>query len=135
MTSMNEKIVVRVVVSSDTMSAEEIEARIGLSADRLWRKGEPRLKTIIREKNSGWTIVNEFPIGTEIEEAINVVLRRLNPVGERLRTMGDEIVKELSVIIYCSQLPPMALSPTIVKTLGAHGLGLDFDLFVSGKDS
>jgi hypothetical protein len=126
---MNEKIVVRILVSSDVALAEEIEAEIGLKADGVWQKGNLRPKTIIREANSGWMIANEFPVDTEVGEAISVVLRRLGPAGENLRTMGPSYLRELSVVIYCAQLPTINLSPVVIKTLGAYGLGLDYDLY------
>jgi hypothetical protein len=132
---MSEKIIIRVVVSSEAKLAEEIETRIGLSADRVWRKGEFRPKTIIREKTSGWIIENEFPVSTEIEEAVCVTLRRLDPLGEKLHELGSEFRKELSVVIYCSRMPAMALSSAVTKMLGANDLGLDFDFFISPESA
>jgi hypothetical protein len=131
---MEKKIIVRVVVTSELVAAAEIEKLIGLNADRRWGKGEFRGKTTIREKNSGWMLVSEFPVNTTLEEAVSVMLRRLHPIGENLRSLGTEFQKELSAVIYYDQLPVMTLSAAVIKTLGAYSLGIDLDLYASGEE-
>jgi len=125
------KIVVRIVVCSESAAAAQIERAIGLRADRRWEKGDLRDKTIIREKDSGWMLVDEYPLSMGLENAARSTLRRVESVSENLRNLGGGFKKELSVIIYCPQPPEITLSSVFIKALGACDLDFDIDLFTS----
>ena len=126
----DQKIVIRLLVSSERLGVVELENAIGLKADQQWEKGALRGKTTIRERSSGWIRTNEFPLDVTLEEGVVAMLRRVASVGEKLRALDSNVQKEISVVIYCSRPPTMFLSSATTKVLGAYGLGIDFDLYI-----
>lgn len=127
---MAEKIIIRLVIVSDSSSSDELEQHIGMKADRSWAKGEVRPRTMIRESMSGWMIALETMASIPLDDAVEKLLERIAHVFECIAEI-EECAKQLSIIVYCSQPPALNLSSKTVSKLSRLKASIDIDIYVS----
>jgi hypothetical protein len=123
-----EKIVTRFAVISDAHTPSELTAAIGIAPDKVWEKGTIRENTAILEENSGWSVVDEWPVDCDLDEAIRKHLSRVVAAGPRIRKL-DGVHRELSVVIYSRETPALSLSAEAIRSLGDVGGSIDFDIY------
>lgn len=125
---MAEKNLIRLVIVSDSIDPDELERKIGMTADKRWAKGDLRSHTTIREQMSGWMITAETNASVAMDVAIEKLLTRITPVFERISELQG-CSKQLSVVAYCAQPPALNFAAVTIAKVAKLGASLDVDLY------
>jgi hypothetical protein len=117
-------------LTSGLMSPEQMSEELGIVADRIWRKGERRGATNIVEKENGCEFRAATATGESLEEQADILLRRLNPIADKVRAMRCDDV-QLTCAMYASEVPALHFSAATIQALSRLGASIDVDLYVS----
>jgi hypothetical protein len=116
----------RLVLTSTTLSPQEIALRAGITPSQSWKTGEPvHPRATNRHKENGCVV-------QVVGSALSAVAKRL---VEQLRsstlTTLDGIEVELSCVVNVrGAVPELHLEPTIVAFAASIKAALDFDVYV-----
>ena len=123
-----------ILLTSELLSADEIVAATGLSADRSWARGDVvSPKGGVPEKQNGVSISSARPATDRLQEHAENLLERAAPHAERIRGLRDVDV-ELAFAHDVEERIPIDLagsgadfSPPSARFLGSIRI-LDVDL-------
>lgn len=117
-------------VRSDVHTAEQLETKIGLPADRKWTIGDFRRQTTLREKDHGVDYKSGRPLASSYEEHFSALLARLDPYSMAIR----ELSKSCTVRLWCAYYttdynPVVCLEPAQIEAIHHLGAALDIDIY------
>lgn len=115
---------------SDQKSPEQIGEELGVPADNSWYKGARRKGTALVEKENGYEFQALLATDAPIEEQVDVLLLRLDPIIEKIRALRCDRV-QLTCIVYASEVPSIRFPPSAIEILGRMGASIDVDLYIA----
>ncbi|WP_437575487.1 DUF4279 domain-containing protein [Sorangium sp. So ce887] len=115
---------------SDQMSPEQIGEELGAPADNSWHKGARRKETGLIEKENGYEFQALLDTDAPLEEQIDILLRRLDPIIEKIRALRCDHV-QLTCAVYASEVPSIWFPPSVIERLGRMGASIDVDLYIA----
>ena len=117
-------------LTSDNKSPEQLFAELGVPAEKSWRKGDRREKTALIEQENGYEFRADPLEGMSFEDQADVLLRRLDPIAEKIRGLGCDHV-QLTCVVYASRVPAIHFSRSALEKMSRFGASLDVDLYLA----
>jgi len=127
---MTQETIVRLKITSEVHEPDTISEILGLSCDRGWKIGDMRSKTTIREKINGWILGSGLEKTVPLDEQIEALLKRLEPLRENIASLLPDINIEVSCVIYSESTPALNFDRGTVASISALGASLDIDLYL-----
>ena len=128
---------VRLVLTSEVLSAEQIKQHVGLAPDRTWRKGELRgaYRGATRGpvfEHHGCELIEESVDGkVSIDALVARLLHRLSGREAAIASLPDVVDRELAISANLASEPRpwIFLSRRSVGAIADLGCELDFDYY------
>jgi hypothetical protein len=123
---------VSLIVTSQSLSPEEISSLLGLQPTKVWHMGAPLFASSARNASANvWKLMAGGPqeqlTATPLFDELIAVIRNHR---DRFAMLPDDAECELQCAAYFrEQTPGISLSPDHVKALAAIGASVDIDLY------
>ena len=114
---------------SSSKSPEQMFLELEVPADHSWRKGERRKKASVVARENGYEFRLDQPGEMSLEEQTDLLLARVDPISDRIRTLGCDVV-QLACVLYASQMPAICFSSSVIAKLARLSASIDVDLYV-----
>ena len=115
---------------SEHKSPEQIGEELGVPADKSWHKGDHRPKTGLLEKENGYEFQATPAMDVSLEEQTDALLRRLDPIAEKIRALRCDHV-QLTCVVYASEVPSIHFPSSVIERLSRLGASIDVDLYIA----
>ena len=120
----------RLTIYSDSQSAEELSAALGVTPDEAWTKGDPRTRGQIHV-TTAIALRSRIPDERPPEEHLEDLLARIEPLHERVAAQiveGNRV--RLKVALFAdTDNPTLSLPADVLRRLAAFGLDLELDIY------
>jgi len=126
---MTDRIIVKLYVSSETLSCEEITSRINMAPDNITRIGDPVPLTILVNKLNVWELSSGLDDTFSIKEQLVSLFKKIESVQNNIYQLKDVADISISCVAYYTAQPPFYLDADMVKKCCAIGASVDFDVY------
>lgn len=123
-----ETTVVRLRITSATLTAAEIEAKLGIKPDESWKIGDRTGTFGAILKDHGYQLDSTAMLTTKLEDHFRSMLKRIAPVAQKI----GEISAQAKVEIVCSCIskiiPPVSFQRDDLRWMAAMGAQLEVEI-------
>lgn len=125
----HEELIVRLVISSKTLTAQDISKTCQLVFDRVWKAGDKVPKGEARYPKNGCLLESGLDRTQPIEAHLERLFERIGPHREELKALRDcEIGVECVLYFYVANTS-LIIPPVQMEKLSQMGAALSFDLY------
>lgn len=132
------RVTVWLFIESTDLDVDQMSSRIGLPADKSWRKGDPRGKTGKVFDINAWKLesrleVDENPlvIGETVQTCLRDVLGRIGDHADRFRTLAlGQKSAGIYIGISADEAPALEFKSETVRAIATLGVDLELDLML-----
>ncbi len=117
-------------ILSATLTAADIAARTGLTADQTWKTGDPRGRFGNVEKKNGFIMESKLMFSASIDDHVKGMLKRLVPFAQKIGALTGECSIEFVCTVHRKVAPMLRFERDDLRWLGVMGARLDADIFV-----
>jgi len=128
--AMKESTTVRFLITSATLSAVEVQNRLGLAPDESWKAGDKRGPFAAVEKFHGFVLESKAPMNASFDEHVKIMLKRVAPYAQKIGALSGEAVIELLCKVHRKTGPMLRFERDDLRWLGVMGARLDVDVFI-----
>ena len=127
---MREQTTVVFRITSATLTAADIQARIGLAPDETWKLGDKRGPFAVTEKKHGFVLESKAFATSTFDEHLQAMLKRLAPAAQKIGAIAPQCDIELLCGLHRKRFPALRFARDDLRLLGVMGARLDVDLFL-----
>jgi hypothetical protein len=132
---MNDQNIIRLKVTSTSMSPDEITGAIGLSPDKTWRIGDLRSVTQITEKCNGWILGSDSARAEGVATQMDRIISRVGENVQNIKQIAATEEVQVSIVIYAKSAQlGINLSKRHIAFIASLGATLDLDLYFTPED-
>ncbi|MDE2490268.1 MAG: DUF4279 domain-containing protein [Elusimicrobia bacterium] len=117
-------------ISSASLSARELETRLGLKPDLSWKAGEARGAFGAVEKLHGFVLESDRPAQNELGDHLKAMLKRLAPHAQKIGALAKDATIEMTCQVHRKSGPRLRFDRDDLRWLGVMGARLDVDVFI-----
>ena len=125
-----EQTVVTFNIFSMTLTAKDIEARIGIAPDDFYKIGDVRGAFGAKEKEHGFILNSKARITDSLDDHLKGMIKRLAPAAQKIGALANECKIEMSCQIHRKQGPRLKFERDDLRWLGVMGARLDVDVHI-----
>lgn len=125
-----ESVGVRLRITSSTVTAADIEAKLGIKPDESTKIGDKLGVFGAIEKTHSYTLISSAPPSAQLEEHIQFMIRRLAPVAAKIGELAGAATIRFICVVQRKTVPPIGLGRDEVRWLGVMGAQLDVEVTV-----
>lgn len=134
-----QKVFVRFGISSKSLTAKQIKAKIGFSFDESWKKGDSRVNKLpyLINKDHGVWVNSTLSTTASLEAHIQNLLKRLNKFTPRIaKCLNGECEGSFECIVYTASQdsPILYFNRSVVKAVAALGAEFGIDYYALPKN-
>ena len=122
-----EQTTVRFAITSATLTAHEIQTRLGLVPDESWKIGDSRGTFGAIEKTHAFVLESKEPAQNSLDEHVKAMLKRLAPYAQKIGALTDQARIEFSCILHRKIAPALKFERDDLRWLGVMGAQLNVD--------
>ena len=127
------KLKVRLLITSDSLTPDEISEGVGLYPTRHWFKGQPVCPGASKTyEHNGWVLAAEGSgVAVSAENLTEKLLQSID-VSKMLefKSAHQKVEFELSIVVHVSaSAPAVSLSPYQVRVLASLNADIDIDIY------
>ena len=126
---MRKRTIVRLHIFGEA-TPELLDAQLGIRCDSSWRKGDRRGRTLIIEKENGWSLDSGLPESESLENHCRALLERLSGHYAEIRKVSESDSVELSCVLYSDSPPALNFERSVMEAVSLLGASLDIDLYI-----
>lgn len=134
MTTMARETHVRLKVTSENLTPDEVTACMGLQCDKSWKIGDKRGATIIQEKTNGWIFSSPLDVSAPLDDHLRFMEHALLTCVPQVNKITGKANIELSIVIYSHEIPSLLFSRATINLISCLSASLDIDLYISNSD-
>ena len=127
---MHESNGVRLKITSKTLTAADIEARLGIKPDESWKIGDMTGAFGAILKEHGYALDSAASQTAPISEHLRSVIKRIAPAAKKMGEISVQATVEMTCSIRAKAAPPLAFGREELRWLAAIGASLDIDLHI-----
>jgi hypothetical protein len=126
---MRESTEVRLVVTSPTVTAADLQARLGLKPDDSWKQGEERGTFKNKEKFHGFVVESGHPL-LGFEDQLRELIKRMAASAVTLGQLAAQVKAQVQCRLMRKQIPQIDIPRDELRWLAAMGASLEIDIQV-----
>ncbi len=123
-----ESTVVRLKITSQTLTAAQIEAHLGIKPDESWKLGDRTGTFGALLKEHGYILDSTAMMTTRVDDHFRSFLKRIAPVAQKIGEISTQAKVQVVCEIICRNIPPVAFSRDDLRWLAAIGAQLDVEI-------
>ncbi len=125
-----EKIIVRLVVSSKSLSSDTIANLSGIKFDRKWKEGDKVPIGQVRYKENGCLLESGLSQDRPLEEQLERLFQRIDQHFDGLRRLAKDCTVEVVCIVYFyTANTSLRISAADIDRFSRIGAAIVFDLY------
>lgn len=123
---------VRLVITDFKCPPGKISDILAISPTKVWHRGDPIPKTIMKYKQNGWQLDSPRTLKGTIEQQTKALLRHIGPRIKAFKKLpeGSEVYLSCVVYSYNGDRPKIYFDKNTIKKLKTLGTSIDLDLYV-----
>lgn len=125
-----ETTVVRLRITSLTLTAAEVEAKLGIKPDESWKIGDRTGTFGAILKDHGYVLDSTAMMTTKPAEHFRSLLKRIAPVAQKIGEISAQAKVEVVVSIISKIIPPVSFERDDLRWLAAMGAKLDVEIAI-----
>jgi len=131
---MHDEIGIRLSIISDTLSASHLDEYFEMKSDQSHVRGEMNNLGTKPYERHAWFLKSHYEvekdeyIGNCITTRLNIFLRRISVITDKVRALSKDHDVEVSLYILARDVPPLGLSSAQMSSIAALGAALDIDV-------
>ena len=119
---------VRLRITSATLTAEAIEAKLGIKADESWKIGDRTGTFGAILKDHGYAIDAVALYTLKLDDHMRAMIKRIAPVAQKIGEISGEAKVEMVCTMFCKAAPPIAFTRDDVRWLAAIGASVEVEV-------
>jgi len=119
---------VRLRITSPTLTAADIEARLGIKADESWKIGDRTGTFGAILKDHGYALDAVALYTLKLDDHMRAMIKRIAPVAQKVGEISGEAKVEMVCTLFCRTAPPIAFTRDDIRWLAAIGASLDVEV-------
>lgn len=123
-----ETTVVRLRITSPTLTAPQIEAHLGLKPDDSWKIGDRTGTFGALLKEHGYVLDSTAMMTNNPADHFRSLLKRIAPVAQKIGEVSAQAKVEVIVSIITRNIPPVSFERDDLRWLAAMGAKLDVEI-------
>jgi len=123
-----ENISVRLKITSATLTAADIEARLAVKPDESWKLGDRTGVFGTIEKAHGYALISTPPPTASLEEHVQSMIKRLAPVAAKIGEFAATAKIQMICTIQRKSIPPIIFGRDDLRWFGVMGAQLDVEV-------
>ncbi|MBI5239046.1 MAG: DUF4279 domain-containing protein [Elusimicrobia bacterium] len=127
---MREQTDVRLRILSQTLTPQDIEARIGLKPSESWRIGDRLGAFGAAARDHGFVIESGALASAPFREYVAALIRKIAPAAQKIGALGDQCVIEVVCTLHRKAAPLLTFERDDIRWIGVMGAKLRVDTFV-----
>lgn len=116
---------VRLRITSATLTAADIEAKLGLKADESWKIGDRTGTFGAILKDHGYALDAVALYTVNLADHMRAMIKRIAPVAQKIGEISSQAKVEMVCTLFCKAPPPIAFTRDDLRWLAAIGASLD----------
>ena len=124
---MRESTTVNFKVTSATIPAKDLAAKLSLKPDREWLAGAARGAFGAIEKQHGFELESKLMPQSSLEQHVGAMLDRLKPCAQLLGSLAKEVTVEFTCSVQRKRAPFLHFDRDTMRWLAVMGARLDID--------
>lgn len=125
-----ESTIVRLRITSPTVTAAEVEAKLGLKPDEAWKLGDRTGTFGAILKEHGYALDSTAMMTTKLEDHFRSMIKRIAPVAQKIGEISTVAKVEMVCSIITKNVPPVSFHKDDLRWLAAIGASLDVEISV-----
>ncbi|MBI3289121.1 MAG: DUF4279 domain-containing protein [Elusimicrobia bacterium] len=125
---MRESNSVRLKITSVALSAQDIEARLGLKPDESWKIGERMGAFGSVSKEHGYALDSTASHAASVSDHARSLIKRVADVVQKIAEVSTQAKVEIVCVIRAKTPPSLAFDRDDLRWFAAMGARLDIDL-------
>jgi hypothetical protein len=123
-----ETTVVRLRITSLTLTAAQVEAHLGIKPDESWKIGDRTGTFGALLKEHGYVLDSTAMMTTNAADHFRSLLKRIAPVAAKIGEVSAQAKVEVVVSIITRNIPPVSFERDDLRWLAAMGAKLDVEI-------
>ncbi|MBI2788740.1 MAG: DUF4279 domain-containing protein [Elusimicrobia bacterium] len=123
-----ETTVVRLRITSATLTAAEIEAKLGIKPDESWKIGDRTGTFGAILKDHGYQLDSTAMMTTRLEDHFRSMLKRIAPVAQKIGEISTQAKVEIVCSIISKIIPPVSFQKDDLRWMAAMGASLEVEI-------
>lgn len=123
-----ETTVVRLRITSATLTAAEIEAKLGIKPDESWKIGDRTGTFGAVLKDHGYALDSTAMMTTRLEDHFRSMLKRIAPVAQKIGEISAQAKVEIVCSIITKTIPPVSFQKDDLRWMAAMGAQLEVEI-------
>ena len=123
-----ESTVVHLRITSATLTATEVEAKLGIKPDEAWKTGDRTGTFGAILKDHGYVLDSTAMMTTRPADHFRSLLKRIAPVAQKIGELSAQAKVEVVVSIISKNIPPVSFERDDLRWLAAMGAQLDIEI-------
>lgn len=127
---MQPKIHVSLSIVDEALDPDEVTGSTGIIPTRVWRKGDIRPKTTMKEEENGWELCSALSPSAPLVEHLSHLLAAIHPGVGQLQAFTRQYYAVLSCAVYFNESSPeIHFETSVIQQLAGLNLRLDVDIY------
>lgn len=123
-----ETTVVRLRITSPTVTAAEIEAKLGIKPDEAWKIGDRTGTFGAILKDHGYQLDSTAMMTLKVDDHFRSLLKRIAPVAQKIGEISASAKVEIVVSVISKHIPPVSFQRDDLRWMAAMGAQLEVEL-------
>ncbi len=120
-----ESTLVRLRITSATLTAAAIETKLGLKPDEAWKIGDRTGTFGAILKDHGYALDASAPYTLKLDDHMRVMIKRITPVAQKIGEISEQAKVEIICTMFRKATPPINFGRDDLRWLAAIGASLD----------
>jgi hypothetical protein len=116
---MKDRVIVRLQVTSEHLSLDDIATTMKISADRKWEIGEKVSSSALTRKANGWELHSGLGEEFSVHAQLDALFRKIAIAKDSLSELKERATIVVSCVIYCSSQPDLYLEPHLLRSISS----------------
>lgn len=113
-----------------TLTAAEVEAKLGLKPDEAWKIGDRTGTFGAILKDHGYVLDSTAMMTLNTADHFRSLLKRIAPVAQKIGEISAQAKVEIVVSVICKHIPPVSFERDDLRWLAAMGAKLEVEIAI-----
>ncbi len=119
---------VRLRITSPTLTAADIEAKLGIKPDESWKIGDRTGTFGAILKDHGYELTAVALYTLKLDDHMRSMIKRIAPVAQKIGEISGQAKVEIICTLFCKTAPPIAFTRDDLRWFAAIGASLDVEV-------
>ncbi len=116
---------VRLLITSATLTAAAIEAKLAIKPDESWKIGDRTGTFGALLKDHGYALDAVAPYSVALADHLRAMIKRIAPVAQKIGEISGQAKVQMVCTLFCKAPPPITFERDDLRWLAALGASLD----------